>query len=80
MFKVQLYSRGAHGQFEPHDLGPNFATFNEALREAEAAADPGKCAWGTLTNYRITGASGTVLLDVEVCGSRRRFTHKGECV
>ncbi|VTZ27146.1 hypothetical protein MPC4_450015 [Methylocella tundrae] len=80
MFKVQLYGRGAHGLIEPHDLGLSFATFEDAVQGAEAAANPGECSSGKLTNYRITGASGTVLLDVEVSGSRRRFTHRSECV
>ncbi len=76
MFKVQLYGRGLHGEFKPHALGSEFATFKDAIDGAEAAANAGQCSWGKPTNYRITGSSGTVLLDVEMCGSRRRLTHR----
>jgi hypothetical protein len=76
MFKVQLFGRDSVGERVQRDLGASFSTFELAIDAAEAvAANSAKGSRGTLTNYRITGVSGAMLLDVGVYSSRGRFTH-----
>jgi hypothetical protein len=77
IFKVQLFGRDSFGKCIQRDLGASFATFDLAIDAAEAvAASSAKGSRGTLTNYRITGVSGVILLDVGVYGSERRLTHR----
>jgi hypothetical protein len=78
MFRVQLFGRDTVGKSFRCDLRPGFATFESAVAAAErAAANSGNTSLVTLTNYRITGISGVVLLDSGACGSNGRFTHRG---
>jgi hypothetical protein len=72
IFKVQMFGRDSLGHSIARDLSANFSTFELAVEAAEATADVS----GSMTSYRITDARGKSLLDVEVCGSRRRFTHR----
>jgi hypothetical protein len=78
MFKVQLFGRDSFGKCIQRDLGASFATFDLAIDAAEAvaASSAKRLSGGTLTNYRITGVSGVILLDVGVYGSQRRLTHR----
>jgi hypothetical protein len=78
MFKVQLFGRDSCGKCIQRDLGASFATFDLAIDAAEAVAanSAKRLSGGTLTNYRITGVSGAILLDVGVYGSQRRLTDR----
>jgi hypothetical protein len=76
MFKVRLFGRDTLGKSMQHDIGPGFGTCQQATDAAERATAHNTYGFrGSPLNYRITGASGATLLDVQVSGSKRHFTH-----
>jgi hypothetical protein len=78
MFRLKLFGRDTVGKSFQCDLRASFATKELAVEAAErAAARRTNGSLVTLTNYRITGSRGLLLLDVEISGSQRRLRHKG---
>jgi hypothetical protein len=76
MFKVRLFGRDALGKTMQHDIDPGFATCPQAIDAAERATTHNIYGFrGSPSKYRIIGASGAMLLDVQVSGGKRHFTH-----
>ena len=76
MFKVRLFGRDTLGKSIQRDIDPSFGTCQQAIDAAETTTTHNTYGFrGSPSNYRITGASGATLLDVQVSGGKRHFAH-----